>query len=72
MKVVLMIQLIPNGQVVDVSIASSSGNDSFDRSAVAAVKKAERFPELQQLPAHVFDEHFRRFKMVFNPEDLRL
>jgi colicin import membrane protein len=72
MKVVLVIQLIPNGQVVDVSIASSSGNDAFDRSAVAAVKKAERFPELQQLPARVFDEHFRRFKMVFNPEDLRL
>lgn len=72
MQVELAIQLIPNGQVVDVSIARSSGNDAFDRSAVAAVRKAERFPELQELPAHVFDAHFRRFKLLFRPEDLRL
>lgn len=72
MQVELTIQLIPNGQVVDVSIARSSGNDAFDRSAVAAVRKAERFPELQELPTHVFDAHFRRFKLLFRPEDLRL
>lgn len=72
MQVELTIQLIPNGQVVDVSIARSSGNDAFDRSAIAAVRKAERFPELQQLPGNVFDAHFRRFKLLFRPEDLRL
>jgi colicin import membrane protein len=72
MQVELAIQLIPNGQVVDVTVARSSGNDAFDRSAVAAVRKAERFPELQQLPAGAFDAHFRRFRLLFRPEDLRL
>lgn len=72
MQVELIIQLIPNGQVVDVNIARSSGNEAFDRSAVAAVRKAERFPELQQLPGNVFDAHFRRFRLLFRPEDLRL
>jgi len=58
--------------VVDVSIARSSGNEAFDRSAMAAVRKAERFPELQQLPGNVFDAHYRRFRLLFRPEDLRL
>jgi len=72
MVVVLTIRLIPNGQVVDVSVATSSGSDAYDRSAVAAVHKAERFPELQELPSHVFDANYRQFNISFRPEDLRL
>ena len=72
MQVELVIQLVPNGQVIDVKVSRSSGNDAFDRSAVAAVWKAERFPELQKLPTRVFDAQFRRFKILFKPEDLRL
>lgn len=72
MEVLLDIQLIPNGTVISVTIAKSSGNDAFDRSAVAAVKKAERFPELAKMESAVFEQYFRNFRMRFKPEDLRL
>lgn len=72
MQVDLAIQLIPTGEVVSVSVVKSSGEPVFDRSAVNAVKKAERFPELQKLQSRVFEKHFRRFILRFRPEDLRL
>ncbi len=72
MQVDLAIQLIPTGEVVSVSVVKSSGELVFDRSAVNAVKKAERFPELQKLQSRVFEKHFRRFILRFRPEDLRL
>ena len=39
--------------------------------AINAVQKAERFPELQDLPTRVFEQNFRRFTLLFKPEDLR-
>jgi colicin import membrane protein len=72
MEVLLEIQLIPNGTVVQVNLLKSSGNDAFDRSAIAAVKKAERFPDLAKLDLPTFEKYFRRFNMRFKPEDLRL
>ena len=71
MEVELVIQLIPSGEVVSVTVARSSGLLAFDRSAVNAVQKAARFPELQQLPSRVFERSFRRFRLLFKPEDLR-
>lgn len=72
MEAELMIQLVPTGEVVSVDIIRSSGNDAFDRSAVKAVEKSERFPELQNLPGRVFEQNFRRLIIKFRPEDLRL
>jgi len=40
----LKIELQPDGKVQNVSINQSSGDEAFDRSAVAAVKKAAPFP----------------------------
>jgi colicin import membrane protein len=71
MEAELVIQLIPTGEVVSVSVARSSGLVAFDRSAVRAVEKAERFPELQQLPARIFNKDFRTLRLKFKPEDLR-
>ena len=71
MEAELILQLIPTGEVVSVTVARSSGQLAFDRSAVNAVQKAERFPELQQLPARVFEKNFRRLRLKFKPEDLR-
>ena len=71
MEVELVIQLIPSGEVVSVTVARSSGLLAFDRSAVNAVQKAARFPELEQLPSRVFERSFRRFRLLFKPEDLR-
>jgi colicin import membrane protein len=71
MEAELVIQLIPTGEVVSVSVTRSSGLAAFDRSAVRAVEKAERFPELQQLPARIFNKDFRTLRLKFKPEDLR-
>lgn len=72
MEVVLRIQLIPTGEVVSVSVVRSSGNEPFDLSAINAVNKAGRFPEVADAPLQVFERHLRSFQLVFRPEDLRL
>jgi TonB family protein len=71
MEAELVIQLIPTGEVVSVSVTRSSGLVAFDRSAVRAVEKAGRFPELQQLPARIFNKDFRTLRLKFKPKDLR-
>lgn len=71
MEAELILDLVPTGEVVNVRVVKSSGSDAFDRSAVAAVKRARQFIELQQLPNHVFEKFFRRLRMKFKPEDLR-
>ncbi len=71
MEAELVIQLIPTGEVVSVRVVRSSGLPAFDRSAVNAVQKADRFPELQQLPTRIFENSFRQFRLLFKPEDLR-
>ena len=70
MESILRVFLIPTGEVVDVKVEESSGNDAFDRSAVLAVRKAERFV----VPADSlrFERDFRVFTVLFRPEDLRL
>ena len=72
MEVELLIQLVPTGQVISVAVLKASGNDAFDRSAEQAVHKAGRFDKLQELPPRVFEQYFRKLRLVFRPEDLRL
>lgn len=74
MHCVLVIQLIPTGELVDVQILKSSGDDAFDRSALNAARKAAPFTELSKLSKtdpRVFEQQFRRFNLDFIPEDLR-
>ncbi len=71
MRAVLEIALVPTGDVVGVSVLTSSGDTAFDRSAINAVEKAARFPEVKQLERVVFERDFRRFQLIFRPEDLR-
>lgn len=71
MQVVLRIQLIPTGEVVGVSVLKSSGDQAFDRSAINAVNKATRFPEVAEAPPQVFERRLRSLQLVFRPEDLR-
>ena len=72
MQVELRIELIPDGTVTNVNIVNASSSAAFDRSAIAAVKRAEQFPELKELESRVFEKFYRRFTLVFKPEDLRL
>lgn len=71
MEVVLSIQLVPTGEIVSVAVQRSSGSTAFDRSAINAVEKAGSFPELRNLPNGEFEKTFRRFQLLFRPEDLR-
>ena len=70
MQVLLMVFLVPTGEVVDVTLKTSSGNDAFDRSAMLAVRKAERF--IVPADSAQFERNFREFEVMFRPEDLRL
>ena len=68
MQAKLLVELIPTGEVVGVSVVQSSGSAAFDRSAEAAVRKARDF----EVPAQpeLFERYFRRFSLLFKPEDL--
>ena len=68
MQAKLRVELVPTGDVVAVSLVESSGNGAFDRSAEAAVRKARRF-EVPKDP-ELFEQYFRRFTLLFRPEDL--
>lgn len=73
MEVELLVQLVPTGQVISVSVVRSSGNTAFDRSAEQAVQKVGRFEKLKEIEdPRVFDKYFRRLTLVFRPDDLRL
>ena len=68
MQTKLLVELIPTGEVMSVSIIESSGVMAFDRSAEQAVKRSGKFevPDNNQL----FEEYFRKFYFLFKPEDL--
>ena len=70
MQALLRVYLVPTGEVVNVVLEQSSGNDAFDRSALLAVRKAERFVVPNQ--SRQFERNFREFEVLFRPEDLRL
>jgi colicin import membrane protein len=68
MQAELLVELVPTGDVVAVTVTDSSGNAAFDRSAEAAVRKARRFDVPRE--SEIFERHFRRFALLFKPEDL--
>lgn len=72
MVVKLRVNLLPTGRVASADVIESSGDEAFDRSALLAVSRAEPYSRLSELDSSLFDEHFRQFVFVFNPQDLRL
>ena len=44
---------------------------AFDRSAIAAVKTTGRFPRVAELTDAMFETNFRKFQLIFKPQDLR-
>ncbi|MGB1685166.1 MAG: energy transducer TonB [Pseudomonadales bacterium] len=70
METLLRVHLVPTGEIIDVKVIEGSGNDAFDRSAILAVRKSERFV----VPADTlrFERDFREFTVLFRPDDLRL
>jgi len=70
MQALLKVYLVPTGEVIDVVIIESSRNEAFDRSAILAVRKSERFIVPQE--SREFEKNFREFSVLFKPDDLRL
>ena len=62
----LRVKLLPGGDVVDVSVEKSSGNDIFDRRAVTAVQKASPLPVPDDL--ETFERlNLRDITFIFEP-----
>ena len=62
------LELVPSGEILRVGLLDSSGNAAFDRSAQAAIAKASPFEVPSDMD--IFEEHFRRFTLLFDPQDL--
>ncbi|MBL4796549.1 MAG: cell envelope integrity protein TolA [Oleispira sp.] len=67
MRVEVRIQLVPTGEVINVSLVTSSGNEALDRSVLAAVKRADPLPVPKD--SRLFEQQFRNFSMGFSPKD---
>jgi len=64
----LLVELIPTGEVISVTVVEGSGNAAFDQSAQQAVRQARRFAVPDDNAQ--FERYFRRFYFLFQPEDL--
>ena len=64
----LLVELIPTGEVISVTVVEESGNSAFDQAAEQAVLQARRFPVPDDNSQ--FERYFRRFYFLFQPEDL--
>ncbi|MEW7981850.1 MAG: cell envelope integrity protein TolA [gamma proteobacterium symbiont of Phacoides pectinatus] len=60
----LSVRLAPGGAVLDASVVRGSGNGAFDRSARAAVYKADPLP----VPSGGLFESFRGIEIIFAPD----
>ena len=67
MTVLVSIQLVPTGEVINVSITKGSGNEAVDRSVLGAVKRAAPLPVPKD--SRLFEQKFRNFSMEFSPKD---
>lgn len=71
MTVTLQIGMATDGTIMSVDIDKSSGDSSYDRSTVAAIKNIGRLSEAQEMkPSDI--AKYRLFKMSFTPDDLTL
>ena len=68
MSAEILITLVPTGEIVQVKLTKTSGNQAFDGSALNAVQKVSKFEGLD-MGRRLFDNNFRKFTLVFNPEN---
>jgi colicin import membrane protein len=68
MQALLLVELIPTGEVISVTVVEGSGNSAFDQSAEQAIRQVRRF----EVPTEnsTFEKYFRRFYFLFQPSDL--
>ncbi|MGM0521481.1 MAG: cell envelope integrity protein TolA [Pseudomonadota bacterium] len=70
MSATVQVRLGPSGEVLATSVATSSGDSAFDRSAIQAVEHAAPFSELRELSSEQ-QRNLRQFNLRFTPGDVR-
>ena len=68
MSAEILITLVPTGEIVQVKLIKTSGNQAFDSSTLNAIQKISKFDGLD-MSRRLFDNNFRKFTLVFNPEN---
>lgn len=68
MSAEILITLVPTGEIVQVKLTKTSGNQAFDSSTLNAIQKVSKFEGLD-MGRRLFDNNFRKFTLVFNPEN---
>ena len=68
MSAEILITLVPTGEIVQVKLTKTSGNQAFDSSTLNAIQKVSKFDGLD-MSRRLFDNNFRKFTLVFNPEN---
>lgn len=71
MEAVVQIRLFGNGEIDQASIVKSSGDQAFDRSALQAVYRTERFSRVAEVDPILFERRLRSIQVIFRPEGLR-
>ena len=67
LKTEIQINLVPTGEILSATLIKGSGNKAFDESAMSAIYKVKTFEGLS-MQMRLFDQHFRKFVLVFRPE----
>jgi len=67
LKTEIEIDLVPTGEILSYRILKGSGNEAFDESAMKAISRVNIFDGLGMQPK-LFDDHFRKFILIFSPE----
>ena len=69
MKVMLQINMLPDGTMTSVTVVKSSGDLPFDNSAVEAVKSVSPLQEMNKLNESD-SQQYRSFKMTFTTNNI--
>ncbi len=70
METVLLVKLLPDGLVNQVTLIKSSGDAALDRAALKAMQRVGTLPVPDD--PKIFDQYFRSIQFPFRPEDLPL
>jgi TonB family protein len=58
-----------SGIIKEVNIMRTSGNDTFDRAAMNAIKKYKKIKGMDKIDEETYRIYFANFTLRFNPDD---
>ena len=64
--VVVLISIVPSGEVVNYEILNKSGNEVFDRSIRIALDRISSFDFIKNISRNDFEKNFRKFNLQFS------